>query len=191
MVKIDLTKIEGYDAMTPEQKVAALEAFEYDDHSAELEKQKNALSKANSEAAEWKRKHNALISEDERKKQEHDEELQTLRQQVADMQRANLISGFKAQFLGMGYSDSLAAETAQAMADGNTDKVFANQKLFIETHDQALKTGLLTGMAKPPIGTGTGQRTITLEELRGMSPQERYEFSQKNPEDYKKLYGGN
>lgn len=59
MAKIDTSKIEGYAEMTPEQKLAALEGFEYEDNSAELEKQKNALSKANSEAAEWKRKHNA------------------------------------------------------------------------------------------------------------------------------------
>lgn len=58
MAKIDTSKIEGYANMTPEQKLAALEGFEYEDNSAELEKQKNALSKANSEAAEWKRKHN-------------------------------------------------------------------------------------------------------------------------------------
>ena len=52
MAKIDTSKIEGYAEMTPEQKLAALEGFEYEDNSAELEKQKNALSKANSEAAE-------------------------------------------------------------------------------------------------------------------------------------------
>ena len=69
MAKIDTSKIAGYAEMTPEQKLAALEGFEYEDNLAELEKQKNAVSKANSEAAEWKRKHNALLSEDEKKKQ--------------------------------------------------------------------------------------------------------------------------
>ena len=32
---------------------------------------------------------------------------------------------------------------------------------------------------------------MTLDNLRKMSPQERLEFSQKNPEEYKSLYGGN
>ena len=50
MAKIDTSKIEGYAEMTPEQKLAALEGFEYEDNSAELETQQNALSKANSEA---------------------------------------------------------------------------------------------------------------------------------------------
>ena len=38
-MKIDTSKIEGYAEMTPEQKLAALEGFEYEDHAAELEKQ--------------------------------------------------------------------------------------------------------------------------------------------------------
>ena len=51
MAKIDTTKIEGYAGMTAERKLAALEAFELpDNNSAELERLKNAVSKANSEA---------------------------------------------------------------------------------------------------------------------------------------------
>ena len=34
MAKIDITKIEGYDIMTAEQKLAALEAFEYEDNAS-------------------------------------------------------------------------------------------------------------------------------------------------------------
>lgn len=60
MMKIDLTKIEGYDAMTPEEKIAALEAFQYDDHESEVQRLRAALTKSNSDAADWKRKHNAL-----------------------------------------------------------------------------------------------------------------------------------
>ena len=73
MAKIDTSKITGYAEMSAEDKLKALEAFEYEDNVAELEKQKAAVSKANSEAAEWKRKHNALLGEDEKKKQEQEE----------------------------------------------------------------------------------------------------------------------
>ena len=54
MAKIDVTKIEGYDKMTPEEQIAALLGFEYDDGASEIERYKNAATKANSEAAEWK-----------------------------------------------------------------------------------------------------------------------------------------
>ena len=88
MAKIDITKIEGYAGMTPEQKIAALEAFEFEDNSSELERYKNALTKANSEAAEWKRKHNDKLSEEEQQKQASEEELTALRNTVAALQKS-------------------------------------------------------------------------------------------------------
>lgn len=156
MAKIDTSKIEGYAEMTPEQKIAALEAVEYEDNATELERYKNAASKANSEAAEWKRKHNALLSEEDKKKQESEEELTTLRKRVEEMEKEKLISGHKARFLALGYDETLADETAQAMANGETDKVFANQKKFLESHDKAYKAQLMGQTSTPPAGSSAG-----------------------------------
>ncbi len=189
MAKIDTTKIEGYADMTPEQKIAALEAIEYEDNVSELERYKNAASKANSDAAEWKRKHNALLSEEDKKKQANEEELTTLRKKVEEMEKEKLISGHKARFLALGYEENLADETAKAMANGETDKVFANQKKFLETHDKAYKAQLMGQTSTPPAGSDLD--SMTLDKLRKMSPQERYKYSEKNPDEYKKLYGGN
>ena len=77
MAKIDVSSIDGYENMTAEEKIKTLEAFEYNDNSTELEKYKSAASKANSEAASWKKKHNELLSEDERKKQEQADSMYT------------------------------------------------------------------------------------------------------------------
>lgn len=189
MAKIDITKIEGYENMTPEQKLAALEGFEYEDNSAELERYKNAVSKANSEAADWKKKYNAQLSEDERNKQASEDELKTLRDRVAEMEKKELVATHKAQFLALGYDEALADETAKAMAEGNTEKVFANQKKFLETHDKTLKAEILKTTPTPPAGKETD--AITLEDLRKMTPKERFDFSVEHPDEYKKLYGGN
>lgn len=188
MAKIDITKIEGYDTKTPEEKLAILEAYEYEDNSAELEKYKNAASKANSEAAEWRKKHNALLTEEEQKKQASDEELTMLRAKVEEMEKEKLIAGHKVQLLSLGYDEALADATAKALADGDTAKVFANQKKFLETHDKTLKAELLKDTPTPP--PGEGGMTMSLDKLRQMSTQERYEFSKNNPEEYKKLYDG-
>lgn len=158
MAKIDTSKIEGYAEMTPEQKIAALEAIEYEDNATELERYKNAASKANSEAAEWKRKHNALLSAEDKKKQESEEELTALRTRVEEMEKEKLISGHKARFLALGYDETLADETAKAMANGETDKVFANQKKFLESHDKAYKAQLMGRTSTPPAGSaGSGK----------------------------------
>ena len=89
MAKIDTTKIEGYADMTAEQKLAALEAFELpDNNSAELERLKNAVSKANSEAAEYKKQLRAKqtdaeikAAEDEKARTEMEKELEGLRRE--------------------------------------------------------------------------------------------------------------
>ncbi len=169
MAKIDTTKIEGYADMTPEQKVTALEAVEYEDNASELERYKNAASKANGEAAEWKRKHNALLSEEDKKKQENEEELTTLRKRVEEMEKEKLISGHKARFLAIGYDETLADETANAMANGETDKVFANQKKFLETHDKAYKAQLMGQTSTPPagsVGSGTANYAKMIEDAQ-------------------------
>lgn len=190
MAKIDTTAIEGYSEMTPEQKLAALESFEYEDHAADAEKYRNQASKANSEVAEWKRKHNALLSEDERQKQANAEELETLRNQVAEMQKEKTIAGHKARFLALGYAESLAEETASVLVNGEAEKVFQNQKKFLEAHDKAFEADLLKGTPRPQAGS-VGDNAVTLEDFRKMSVQERYSFSEQHPEEYKNLYGGN
>ena len=53
-MKIDLTKIEGYENMTAEEKIAALEGFDVQqDYTGYV--RKDLLDKANSEAADYKR----------------------------------------------------------------------------------------------------------------------------------------
>lgn len=159
MAKIDTSKIEGYANMTPEQKLAALEGFEYEDNAAELEKQKNALSKANSEAAEWKRKHNALLSEEEKKKQEAADKLAQMEQELADLRKGKTVSEYKAKFVAQGYDEALAEETAKALADGDSAKVFANQSKFLEEYAKKVKADAIKKTPKPGAGAGSGSGT--------------------------------
>ena len=56
-MKIDVAQITDYDSLSMEEKVAALENFEYDDHSEAVEnlgKYKEATDKATHEAADGK-----------------------------------------------------------------------------------------------------------------------------------------
>ena len=68
-MKIDTTKIAGYAEMSAEEKLKALEEYEIEtphDNGDEVTKLKNALSKANSDAAEWKRQFREKQTEQER-----------------------------------------------------------------------------------------------------------------------------
>ena len=159
MAKIDTSKIEGYDKMTPEQKLAALESFEYEDNAAEMERLKNANSKANSEAAEWKRKHNALLTEDEKKKQEDADALANMQKELEALRTDKTVSEYKAKFIAQGYSEDLATDTAKALASGDTAKVFANQQKFLEDYAKTVKADALKKTPKPPAGDGTHAMT--------------------------------
>lgn len=156
MAKIDTGTIQGYADMTPEQKLAALEGYEYDDHAEELEKQKAAVSKANSEAAEWKRKHNALLSEDEQKKQEAADNLAKMQQELDELRRSETVSKYKAKFIAQGYGEALAEDTAKALAAGDTARVFANQAKFLEDYAKSVKADALKKTPKPPAGGAPG-----------------------------------
>ena len=152
MPKIDTSKIEGYAEMTPEQKLAALEGYEYEDHSEELERQRAAVTKANGEAAEWKRKHTALLSEDEKKKQEDADKLASMEKELAELRKGKVVSDYRAKFVAQGYSEELADETAKALAEGDMTKVFANQQKFLTDYAKGVKAEALKGTPKPPAG---------------------------------------
>jgi len=148
-MKIDTGSIEGYNEMTAEQKLAALEAFEYDDNSAELERMKNAVSRANSEAADWKKKHNALLSEDEQKKQKDAEAIEEMKSELEKLRKDKTVSDYTAKYIAIGYDKDLASETAQAMADGDMAKVFANGEKHRQNLEKKIKEDLINGTHKP------------------------------------------
>lgn len=186
MAKIDVTKIAGYADMTPEQKIAALEAFETDEPDYSGYVKKDIFDKTASELAAKKKELNEKLTEDEKAKQKEQEERADLQAKYDKLLRESEISKFKAKFLGMGYEEKLAEDTAEAMADGNTDKVFANQKKYIDSVEKRVRADALKDTPKPtPDGDS---KTMTLKKLRKMSPQERYDYSVKNPEEYKTLY---
>ena len=64
-MKIDFTKIEGFETMTAEEKLAAIEAMELPDPDMSGFVKKDLLDRANSEAANYKRQLREKMSEGE------------------------------------------------------------------------------------------------------------------------------
>lgn len=186
MAKIDTSRIEGYESMSAEDKVKALEALEYEDNAAELERLKNANSKSNSEAAEWKRKYQAQLSEDEKKKQEDADNLAKMQQELEALKQEKTISEHKASFIAHGYPEELAASSAKALAEGDTATIFANQQKFLTEYAKQIKADALKDTPKPPAGDGGDG--MTLAKLRGLSDEEYNKFATEHPDEYKALY---
>ena len=103
------------------------------------------------------KKHNALLSEEERKEAERLEAQKQLEEKLASLERDKALSEHKAKFLGLGYDEALATETAEALVNGDTEKLFANQSKFIESRDKALKAKLLNDTPTPSGSVGSGE----------------------------------
>ena len=96
---------------------------------------------------------------------------------------------YSKKLLALGYDEALASETAEAIANGDTEAIFANQKIFLDAHDKGLTAKLMGGGIEPPAGGGSV--TITREQLSKLSIQDRAKFAEEHPDEYKNAYGGN
>ena len=186
----DLLKDAYKEGMTIDEINTALEGIELPtDNSAEIDRLKNALSKSNSEAANYKKQLNEKLSAEELKAKEDAEKWDELIKERDALLREKTITGHKANYLALGYDEKLATDTAEAMANGELDKVFANQRKHIESVEKKIREEVLKDTPKPE--GGKGSETITKENFSKMSIAEQYKFSIEHPEEYKTLYGGN
>ena len=129
------------------------------------------------------------MTEDEQKKQKEQEEREELQNKYDKLLRESVISKNKAKLVALGYEEILADETAEAMADGDTEKVFANQQKHLASFEKKVRADALKKTPKPtPDGDS---KTMTLEKFRKLNPTERHKFYTEHPEEYKELYGGN
>lgn len=140
------------EGMTEDEISAALETVGQG-NEAEVNRLKTALSKANSEAADYKKQLRGKQSEDEANAAAQKEEHDRLAQENADLKRSIALSERKAKLLAMGYDESLATETATAMVDGDMDKVMANQSKYLEVQKKAIQADHMRKTPRPAAGS--------------------------------------
>ena len=143
-------KIDNYENMTAEEKVAALEAYEPDMSGFVTKAQ---LDKVASEAASYKKKLREKMSAEEEKAAREAEERTALQQRVEELERERTIHNYTTSFLTMGYEESLAKETAEALVSGEMDIVFANQKTFALNREKELRAEILKSTPRPSAGS--------------------------------------
>lgn len=187
-MKIDVTKIDGYESMSAEEKLKALEEFDVDvpepDYTGYVKKE--VFDKTASELAEKKKELRDKLSTDEAEKLKEKEERDKLQADYEKLLHETAVAKNKSNLLALGYDEKLADETAEAMANGDLDKVMANQKKHLESFEKKIRAEALKDTPKPT-GDG-GSDTMTLDSLRKMSSSERLAFSQQHPEEYRELY---
>lgn len=122
-------------------------------NDAELNRLKTALSKANSEAADYKKQLRSKQSDDEAAAATQKEEHDKLVKENEDLKRSMALSERKGKLLAIGYDEALAAETAAAMVDGDMDKVLANQGKYLEVQKKNILADQMKKTPRPAAGS--------------------------------------
>lgn len=175
---LGITLEEGKDTYTDD------EAFElinksHSDLRSELGKNKDLLSKRNSEIAEYKRKEQDKMTEDEKSKlhiEELEKEVAGYRREISKNKKVN-------EYMGIGYPKELAEKIADAEIEGKSTVELHKQ--FITSREETIKAELLKNPPKP--NTNDGDTTVTREQYQKMTYSQRMELKDKNPELFEQV----
>lgn len=170
-MKIDTSMIEGFDTMSEAEKIDALTNYEFTDANEVEAKYKKLISERNTEVANYK-KQNAKLNEDlkarmdenERTQREKEEEFAKLKEEYEATIKESRITKQMAHYQSLGYSESLAKETAEAFVSGDFEKVNANQKIAHEEFEKSIRAEVVKSDPKPTT-KGSGTSTITKAEI--------------------------
>ena len=164
MATIDTSTIEGFDSMTAEQKVEALTKFTIPD-AVDLSKyvEKTVFDKTSSERAEAKKSLKSKMTAEETAAAESKKKQEELESKYNELLKSSTIANHTAKYLEMGYSAELAKSTAEALYDGDMEKVFANQQKANEERDKRVKAELMRGTPGPDGNGGSGDKDPNIE----------------------------
>ena len=150
---------------------------------------KELYDQAASDTANYKKQLKANMSEAEQKAAEEAERYAAIVAERDQLKAEKAIAENAKGLIAIGYDEALANEVATALYTGDTATVLKAQAKFVDAQKKAILAEAVKSTPVPPAGVGGVE--MTKEALRKMSPIERFEFAQRNPEQYKQIYGGN
>ena len=121
--------------------------------NSEVDKLKALLSKANGEAAEYKRQLRLKQTEQERAEAERAEAEKAKDERLAELERIVSVGEYTNKCMALKFEPDLAAKTAGALADGNMDALFDCLKEFVDATTQRLQNEALN--RQPGLSAGT------------------------------------
>ena len=136
--------------------------------NTEVDKLKAALSKANSEAAEYKRQLREKQSAAEREAAERAEQEQAMRDELETLRKEKAVTDYTNKALEVGFDTETAAQAANAMADGDMNAVFDALKAFVEATKTRLENEALNRQPGLSTGVPPTKNTTTESEMDQM-----------------------
>lgn len=171
-MNIDTSLIPGFEGLTQEQKDAISNIQIPDETDLSGYVLKEVFDKKATEAANLSKQlkaktdeARALMTEEQQKQaalaeaaEADQREKEELRNRIAELEKSNTLREYTMSFVGLGMEDKLSSETAAAMADGDSAKVFANLKKFLESYKKSIEAELMSKTPQPD-GAGSGSQS--------------------------------
>jgi len=186
MTKSQLEKIlgikleEGQDTYTDDEATELI-ARHYAEVRNEATKNKDLLSKRNSEIAEMKRKEQDKLSDDEKARLQFEETVKentSLKRKIARSEKV-------ADYIGLGYPKELAEKVADAELDGKSTVELRRQ--FLTAKEESIRAELLKDTPAPDTKKDTS--TQTKEDVVKGGYEAMLKLKQDNPELYDQYFG--
>lgn len=176
-VKVNVKDIPNFENLSAEEKVKALTEYEFEvpEHSLDGYVTKEVFDKKASEAAALSKQLKSKMTESELAEAESKQTLDNLKSELESLKREKTIAGYKAEYLGLGYGEEVAQESAVALAEGNHSKVFELQKAFIEEEKKKASANALNQQP----GLSTGKSMTGSDAQKAQEAQIRQWFGQK------------
>lgn len=133
----------------------------------ENEKLKRAQEKAASDAADWKKKYNATLTDAQKAAQQKAEKEAERQEQFEKLLKENTVNKLSKNFLKLGYPEDKAEEAANAQYEGDTETLFRIQS---EVQESLIKQKEVEWLkSRPPVITGAGDGNVEDPFLKGFN----------------------
>ena len=148
-------------------------------------KLKQSVTNASADASKYKKQLQDRMSEEEKANADREAATAAMQQELELLRHERNVAQHKAELTAIGFAEDLAQETAEAINAGDTAKLFAGIRKFVESHDKELQAKSL--MSNPVISGGEAKKKMTREEFGKLGYKERVELINTDPELYKEM----
>lgn len=153
---------------------------------AENNKLRQSVTNASADASRYKKELQAKMTEEEKANADREAATAAMQQELEMLRTERNVANHKSQLVSIGFEDALAQETAEAINNGDTAKLFDGIRKFLASHDRELQTRSI--MSNPTIkGGGEVKKSITKAEFDKMGYTDRLRIYNEDRELYKEL----
>lgn len=149
-----------------EQTEAVDYAAENTKLKAEIEKLKQATTKASADASNYKKQLQERMTAQEKADAERAEREAAKDARLAELEARERVSNYRAQFMANGFDEQTALDLAQILPDGVSDEFFTKQRAFLDAQRKVIEAQALNKQPDLTAGMPPSKEDIETANLK-------------------------